>query len=201
MISLISLPAKPLYLCLYIYNYLHIYSVSIIPTYMYSADLFLSLLPRTHFVGLSAAYMHICSVSIIINTYMYMYSADSFLSLLPRTHFVGLPAAYMHICRLMRRRIKVADPRIYLVSAAYMHIREEVVDEYHNIGSQRPAAKRTRRFACLEETQNGGFAWLVVANRALPYRSSHSSPKRTVAGIYPTRYTGRPLVVGSAQVV
>ena len=36
-------------------------------------------------------------------------------------------------CRLMRRRIKVADPRIYLVSAAYMHIREEVVDEYQTI--------------------------------------------------------------------
>ena len=29
---------------------------------------------------------------------------------------------YIHTCRLMRRRIKVA---------AYMHIREEVVDEYH----------------------------------------------------------------------
>ena len=29
---------------------------------------------------------------------------------------------------LMRRRIKVADSRIYLVSAAYIHIREEVVD-------------------------------------------------------------------------
>ena len=54
-------------------------------------------------------------------------------------------------------------------------------------GSQRPPAKRTRRFACLEETQSGGFAWLVVANRALSYRSSstiamrHSSPKRTAA--------------------
>ena len=36
---------------------------------------------------------------------------------------------YMYICRLMRRRIKVADPRIFLVSAAYMHIREEVVDD------------------------------------------------------------------------
>ena len=32
-------------------------------------------------------------------------------------------------CRLMRRRIKVADPRIFLVSAAYIHIREEVVDD------------------------------------------------------------------------
>ena len=30
----------------------------------------------------------------------------------------------IHVCRLMRRRIKVADPRIYI------HIREEVVDEY-----------------------------------------------------------------------
>ena len=30
----------------------------------------------------------------------------------------------------MRGRIKVADPRIYLGSAAYIHIREEVVDEY-----------------------------------------------------------------------
>ena len=36
-------------------------------------------------------------------------------------------------CRLMGRRIKVADPRIYLASAAYMHIREEVVDEYQTI--------------------------------------------------------------------
>ena len=34
---------------------------------------------------------------------------------------------HIYICRLMRRRIKVADPRIFLVSAAYMHIREEVV--------------------------------------------------------------------------
>ena len=37
----------------------------------------------------------------------------------------------MLLCRLMRRRIKVADPRIFLVSAAYIyvHIREEVVDD------------------------------------------------------------------------
>ena len=40
---------------------------------------------------------------------------------------------YIHICRLMRGRIKVADPRIYLGSAAYIHIREEVVDEYQTI--------------------------------------------------------------------
>ena len=39
----------------------------------------------------------------------------------------------MVYCRLMRGRIKVADPRIYLVSAAYIHIREEVVDEYQTI--------------------------------------------------------------------
>ena len=41
---------------------------------------------------------------------------------------------YVHVytvCRLMRRRIKVADPRIFLIYAAYIHIREEVVDEYH----------------------------------------------------------------------
>ena len=38
---------------------------------------------------------------------------------------------YTCTCRLMRRRIKVADPRIFLIYAAYMHIREEVVDEYH----------------------------------------------------------------------
>ena len=38
---------------------------------------------------------------------------------------------YMHICRLMHRRIKVADLRIFLIYTAYMHIREEVVDEYH----------------------------------------------------------------------
>ena len=31
----------------------------------------------------------------------------------------------------MRRRIKVADPRIFLIYAAYSHICEEVVDEYH----------------------------------------------------------------------
>ena len=37
------------------------------------------------------------------------------------------------LCRLMRGRIKVADPRIYLVPAAYIHIREEVVDEYQTI--------------------------------------------------------------------
>ena len=40
-------------------------------------------------------------------------------------------AAYTCTCRLMRRRIKVADPRIFLIYAAYMHIREEVVDKYH----------------------------------------------------------------------
>ena len=112
-----------------------------------------------------------------------------------RLHFLLNMPTYP-FCRLMRRRIKVADPRIFLVSAGYMHIREEVVDEYQTIRSQRPPPKRTRRFACLEETQSGGFAWLVVANRALPYRSSsiiamrHSSPKCTAAGIYPTRYTG-----------
>ena len=39
----------------------------------------------------------------------------------------------MYNCGLMRGRIKVADPRIYLVSAAYIHIREEVVDEYQTI--------------------------------------------------------------------
>ena len=39
----------------------------------------------------------------------------------------------MHVCRLMRRRIKVADSRIFLVSAAYMHIREEVVDDNNRI--------------------------------------------------------------------
>ena len=38
---------------------------------------------------------------------------------------------YIRACRLMRRRIKVADPPIFLIYAAYMHIREEVVDEYH----------------------------------------------------------------------
>ena len=73
----------------------------------------------------------------------------------------------MCTCRLMRRRIKVADPRIFHVSAAYMHIHEGVVDD--NIGSQRPRAKLTRRFACLEKTQSGGFAWLVVANRGRFY--------------------------------
>ena len=40
---------------------------------------------------------------------------------------------YIYICRLMRRRIKVANPRIFLIPAAYMHIREEVVDEYQTI--------------------------------------------------------------------
>ena len=34
-------------------------------------------------------------------------------------------------CRLMRRRIKVAEPPIFLIYVAYVHIREEVVDEYH----------------------------------------------------------------------
>ena len=38
---------------------------------------------------------------------------------------------YMYVCRLMRRHIKVADPCIFLIYAAYMHIHEEVVDEYH----------------------------------------------------------------------
>ena len=31
----------------------------------------------------------------------------------------------------MRRCIKVADLRIFPIYATYMHIREEVVDEYH----------------------------------------------------------------------
>ena len=79
--------------------------------------------------------------------------------------YLNVELMIMHICRLMRRRIKVADPRIYLVSAAYIRIREEVVDDNNII-------MRTRRFACLEETQGDGFAWLVVANRTLPYRSS-----------------------------
>ena len=39
---------------------------------------------------------------------------------------------YIHVCRQMRRRIKVADPRIFLIYEAYMNIREEVVDEYHD---------------------------------------------------------------------
>ena len=38
---------------------------------------------------------------------------------------------YIPDCRLMRRRIKVADPRTFLIHATYMHICEEVVDEYH----------------------------------------------------------------------
>ena len=38
---------------------------------------------------------------------------------------------YIYTCRLMRRRIKVANPRIFLIYAAYMNICEEVVDEYH----------------------------------------------------------------------
>ena len=40
---------------------------------------------------------------------------------------------YSVVCRLMRRRIKVADPHQFLISAAYMHIREEVVDEYQTL--------------------------------------------------------------------
>ena len=44
---------------------------------------------------------------------------------------------YMYIvtCRLMRRQIKVANPPtcIFLIPAAYMHIRDEVVDEYQTI--------------------------------------------------------------------
>ena len=67
-------------------------------------------------------------------------------------------AGHVHVsislCRLMRRRIKVADPRISC-------IREEVVNDNNII-------MRTRRFACLEETQSGGFVWLVVVNRTLP---------------------------------
>ena len=36
-------------------------------------------------------------------------------------------------CRLMRRRIKVANPHIFLISVAYMYIHEEVIDEYQTI--------------------------------------------------------------------
>ena len=56
---------------------------------MYSTDSFLSLLPRTHFVGLSAAYMHIYSVSIIST---YMYSTDSFLGEISVYFYISLPA-------------------------------------------------------------------------------------------------------------
>ena len=49
--------------------------------------------------------------------------------------YIHISTVYMYVyippCRLMRRRIKVADPRIFLIYAAYMHIREVVVDEYH----------------------------------------------------------------------
>ena len=82
-----------------------------------------------------------------------------------------------------------------------------------HLGSQRQPAKRTRRFACLKETQSGGFTWLVVANRSLPYRSSstiamrHSSPMAQAHGgwhisnaIYRVTVLGRELVVGSALV-
>ena len=45
--------------------------------------------------------------------------------------YIIIRDVHIHVCRLMCRRIKVADPRIFLIYAAYMHIREEVVDEYH----------------------------------------------------------------------
>ena len=53
---------------------------------MYSADSFLSLLPRTHFVGISAAYMHIYSVS------TYICSIDTFLGEISVYFYISLPA-------------------------------------------------------------------------------------------------------------
>ena len=44
---------------------------------------------------------------------------------------VEVTQVHIYICMLMRRCIKVADHRIFLIYATYMHIREEVVDEYH----------------------------------------------------------------------
>ena len=38
----------------------------------------------------------------------------------------GVNSIYIYIYRLMRRHIKVANPHIFLI-----HIREEVVNEYH----------------------------------------------------------------------
>ena len=103
----------------------------------------------------------------------------------------------------MRRRIKVADPHIYLVSAAYIHIREEVVNEYHNYANPplrlpRGDAKRQVRLA------GGGESDASIPQQFHHSYMRHPSPKRTAAGIYPTQYTGWPcreLVVGSALVL
>ena len=142
-------------------------------------------------------YARACNGTIILGIIYSKWLQLTISSSVDKTITPGSQSRFYTFCRLMRRRIKVADPRIFLIFAAYIHIREEVVDDNDIIiGSQRPPAKRTRCFACLEETQSGGFAWLAVANRALPYRSSsniilysymrHPSPKRTAAGIYPT---------------
>ena len=49
------------------------------------------------------------------------------------SQMMGEERVHTIYCRLMRRRLNVANPRIYRVSAAYIHIREEVVDEYQTI--------------------------------------------------------------------
>ena len=69
---------------------------------------------------------------------------------------------YMHVCRLMRRRIKVADSRIFLVSAAYMHIREEVVDDNNRISK---TASQANPPLCLPRGNTKRQGFLMVFRR------------------------------------
>ena len=80
----------------------------------------------------------------------------------------------------MRRRIKVADPRIFLVSAAYIHIREEVIDDNNIIMRTRLPrgdAKRRVRLA------GGGESDASISQQFHHSYMRHPSPKRTAAGI------------------
>ena len=83
----------------------------------------------------------------------------------------------------MRRRIKVADPRIFLVSAAYIYIREEVVDDNNRISKTAsqtnpplclPRGDTKRRVRLAGGGESGASSSSTIAMR-------HSSPKRTAA--------------------
>ena len=77
-----------------------------------------------------------------VTSFLFQGSLGATLKEVQPTLFFGVPRycilmciqyTYTCTCGLMRRRIKVAGPRIFLISAAYLHIREEVVDENPSI--------------------------------------------------------------------
>ena len=65
----------------------------------------------------------------------------------------------LYTCRLMRRQIKVTDPFIFLVSAAYMHIREEVVDDNNIIIKDRQPSEPAALLASRRHKAAGSLGW------------------------------------------